>query len=136
MPDARPLPAEIGAAQHAFSDVLDLTLEDTAIDGHDPWVFLNISEAFGPEEAVARATQVLRQPQTAVETIRAGLITSGQLESDGSLTPSGREALMGARALVGRVNAELAEGIDPEHLAIATDVLIQLRERAQARVNA
>jgi hypothetical protein len=136
MTETRPLPAEIGATQNALRKLLVETLRSTQIAGHDPWVYLNISEAVDREAVPVRAAQVLNQSDDAVRRIRADLTASGLLDRDGSLTPTGRDALEEARALVGAATSQLTEGIEPAHLAITAAVLTRMRERAEARLSA
>jgi hypothetical protein len=137
-PPTRPLPAEIGATQHALHNLLLATLRETQIAGHDEWVVLNVAETSDGDAGLARAAQALHRPDDldAVRTIRADLTASGLLDKDGALTPSGSEALKDGRALVAAAIGRLTEGIEPADLAITATVLTTMRERVESRPSA
>jgi hypothetical protein len=133
---ARPLPSEIGATENALRSLLIETLRGTQVAGYEQWVYLNVRESYDGEAVLARAAQVLKEPEDAVRTIQTELTAQGLLDQQGSLTSKGAEALAAARTRVTAETKSLTEGIEAAQVAITAEVLTTIRERAEARLDA
>ena len=129
---ARPLPPAIGATENALRSLLTHALGGSLIAGYDEWVYLNIQERAGDparvEELVADA---LKQPREVAAAARIRLVDAGVLDTEGSLTGSGREQLKRCRDTVSEIAQALTVGIDPAAVQTTIDTLDTVRTRAE-----
>ena len=129
---ARPLPPAIGATENALRALLVHVLAGSLVSGYDEWVYLNIQErADDPARVDGLVADALKQPHAVVAAARTRLVGAGLLDSDGSLTGSGREQLERCRAMVSEMTQALTAGIDPAAVQTTIDTLDIVRTRAE-----
>ena len=129
---ARPLPPAIGATENALRPLLTHALSGSLIVGYDEWVYLNVQQQADDlarvEELVA---DVLKQPREVAAAARVRLVDAGVLDTEGSLTGSGREQLKRCRDTVSEITQALTVGIDPAAVQTTLDTLDTVRTRAE-----
>ena len=129
---ARPFLAAIGATENALRPLLTHALSGSLIVGYDEWVYLNVQQQADDlarvEELVA---DVLKQPREVAAAARIRLVDAGVLDTEGSLTGSGREQLKRCRDTVSEITQALTVGIDPAAVQTTIDTLDTVRTRAE-----
>ena len=129
---ARPLPPAIGATENALRALLVHVLAGSLIGGYDEWVYFNIQEqADDPARVDGLVADALKGPRAVVAAARTRLVDAGLLDSDGSLTASGRERLDRCRTMVSEMTHALTAGIDPAAVQTTIDTLDTVRTRAE-----
>ena len=129
---ARPLPPVIGVTENALRPLLTHALAGSLIGGYAEWVYLNIQErADDPARVEELVADALKQPREVVAAARTRLLDAGVLDTDGSLTGSGREQLNRCRDMVSAITQALTAGIDPAAVQTTLDTLDTVRARAE-----
>ncbi len=129
---ARPLPPVIGATENALRPLLTHALAASLIGGYEEWVYLNVRERSDDPALVEELVgDALKQPGEVVTAVRARLVDSGLLDTEGSLTASGREQVNRLRETVSEMTQALTAGIDPASLQATIDTLDIVRTRAE-----
>ena len=129
---ARPLPPAIGATENALRPLLTHALAGSLIGGYEEWVYLNVQErADDPALVEELVADVLKQPREVVAAARARLVDSGLLDTEDTLTASGREQVNLCRDTVSEITQALITGIDPAAVQATIDTLDIVRTRAE-----
>ena len=129
---ARPLPPAIGATENALRPLLTHALAGSLIGGYEEWVYLNVQErADDPALVEELVADVLKQPREVVAAARARLVDSGLLDTEDTLTASGREQVNRCRDTISEITQALIAGIDPAAVQATIDTLDIVRTRAE-----
>jgi hypothetical protein len=110
--------------------------QPTTIGDYAAWVYLNIRDGIDIHADVdQQVADALKQPGAEVLSVRQRLAAGGLVDTTGRLTPLGQEQLHQGRELVAATTDKLTEGIDPQSLKVAGEVLETVRHRAEKELS-
>ncbi|HLH65368.1 MAG TPA: hypothetical protein VKV27_06665 [Solirubrobacteraceae bacterium] len=111
---------------------MDQAIADLPIPGYLGWVAMNIS-ADGRPRAILEADleRATRCGARAAADAVSELVALGLLDAGGALTATGLSELRSARERIGAITRSLVADIAETDLALATDVLDRVRDRAE-----
>jgi DNA-binding MarR family transcriptional regulator len=130
---------EIGMTENAFRALLLANLEGTPLDYHR-WVALLTVATQGPlphDAVVGQLHNGLKLDVTAATSVVAGLVEDGLIEvgdAGYTTTESGATLFGEVGGKIRSITQEIFSGLDNEDLAVASRVLTQLTERANAEL--